>query len=194
MKTASGTHKFCIECGGSLAAKWNDLERLQRMTCQRCGAIAYDSPKILVWCLAHCGETFLLCKRAIEPAKGLWNPPAGFVEAGESLEEAMARELSEETGVNLPVSRFILYRVASLPHMNQVYVGFRVELATQPVLCPGPESLEVEFFSENTLPSDQLAFADMVPDTPADIFRRLRNRDFVVQSLTFRPTATSPST
>jgi ADP-ribose pyrophosphatase YjhB (NUDIX family) len=126
----------------------------------------------------------------MEPAKGLWNPPAGFVEAGESLEEAMARELREEAGIDLPLSCFILYRVASLPHMNQVYVGFRAELVAQPAVYPGLESLEVSFFSEETWPSDQLAFADLVPDTPADIFRRVRDRDFSVQSLVFRPSST----
>jgi NADH pyrophosphatase NudC (nudix superfamily) len=179
--------KYCPGCGGSLAPIWLPDEHLHRMTCQSCGAVHYDSPKVLVWCFVHCGETLLMCKRAIEPAKGLWNPPAGFVEAGESLEEAMARELREETGIDLPPSSFILFRVASLPHMNQVYVGFRVELLTLPNFQPGPESLEARFFTEDSWPVSQLAFDDMVPDTPADIFNRLRDRNFAVQCLTFRP-------
>jgi ADP-ribose pyrophosphatase YjhB (NUDIX family) len=156
-----------------------------RLTCQHCGTIHYDNPKVLVWCLGHCGEKMLMCKRAIEPARGLWNPPAGFVESGESLEEAMARELKEETGIDLPVSRFSLYRVASLPHMCQIYVGFRAEFEIEPALSPGPESSDVRFFSEETHPNQELAFGDMVPDTPADIYRRLRERDFAVTCLTF---------
>jgi ADP-ribose pyrophosphatase YjhB (NUDIX family) len=131
-----------------------------------------------------------MCKRAIEPAKGLWNPPAGFVEAGESLEDAMARELREETGIDLPISCFTLFRVASLPHMNQVYVGFRVELPTLPDIQPGLESLEARFFAEDAWPVSELAFGDMVPDTPAVIFKRLRDQDFAVQSLIFGRAAT----
>ena len=128
----------------------------------------------------------LMCKRAIEPALGLWNPPSGFVEAGETLEEAMARELDEETGIELPPSRFSLYRVASLPHMNQIYIGFRAEFDREPSLSPGPECSEVCFFSEDTIPHGELAFSDMVPDTVSDIFRRLRDRNFAIYSLSFR--------
>ena len=158
----------------------------ERSTCLSCGTIHYDSPKVLVWCLAHCGAKMLMCKRAIEPALGLWNPPAGFVEAGESLEDAISRELKEEAGVDVRADQFSVYRLASLPHMNQIYVGFRVEFLTEPPLDPGTESSDVRFFSEDTIPDCELAFSDMVPDTPADIFRRLRERDFGVRSLTFR--------
>jgi NAD+ diphosphatase len=116
----------------------------------------------------------------------LWNPPGGFVEAGESLEEAMARELNEEAGIDLPVSRFSLYRVASVPHMNQVYVGFRVEFESEPALSPGPEAMDAKFFSERTLGSREIAFNEMIPDKPADVFARLRSREFAVRCLTFR--------
>jgi ADP-ribose pyrophosphatase YjhB (NUDIX family) len=148
--------------------------------------IHYENPKVLVWCLAHWGEKMLLCRRAIEPARGLWNPPGGFVEAGETLEEAMARELREETGIDLQTSRFSLYRVASVPHMNQIYVGFRAEFDTEPALMPGPESTEVRFFGQQTIGPDEVAFNEMIPDTPADVFARLHSRDFSVQCLTFR--------
>jgi ADP-ribose pyrophosphatase YjhB (NUDIX family) len=128
----------------------------------------------------------LLCKRAIEPAQGLWNPPAGFVELGESLEEAMARELKEETGIELAPAQFMLYRVASVPHMSQVYVGFRAEFDVEPPISPGPESVDARFFKEAAIGPLEVAFNDMIPDTPADTFARLRSRDFTVQCLTFR--------
>jgi ADP-ribose pyrophosphatase YjhB (NUDIX family) len=127
----------------------------------------------------------LLCQRAFEPGRGLWNPPGGFVEAGESLEEAMARELREEAGIDVPISRFSLYRVASVPHMNQIYVGFRVEFDCEPALTPGPEATDAQFFSEHSLGSRKVAFNDMIPDKPSDVFARLRTRDFAVRCLTF---------
>jgi len=178
--------KYCHECGRPLVQTVHLPDPRPRLTCAQCGSIHYENPKVLVWCLAHWGEKMLLCRRAIEPARGLWNPPAGFVEAGETLEEAMARELREETGIDLETSRFSLYRVASVPHMNQIYVGFRAEFDTEPALIPGPESAEVRFFAEQTIGPGEVAFNDMIPDTPADVFARLRSRDFSVRCLTFR--------
>jgi NADH pyrophosphatase NudC (nudix superfamily) len=178
--------KFCHECGHPLASEFHASDSRARLSCGHCGSIHYENPKVLVWCLAHCGVKMLLCQRAIEPARGLWNPPAGFVEAGETLEEAIARELREETGIDLPPVSFILYRIASVPHMNQVYVGFRAEFDSEPALSPGPESANARFFAEETIGHLEVAFNDMIPDTPADTFARLRSRDFEVQCLTFR--------
>ena len=134
MVRAAMPTKFCHECGNPLQEILYATDSRTRLTCGHCGAIHYENPKVLVWSLAHCGLKMLLCKRAIEPAQGLWNPPAGFVELGESLEEAMARELKEETGIELAPAQFMLYRVASVPHMNQVYVGFRAEFDVEPEL------------------------------------------------------------
>lgn len=78
MNATAATSRFCARCGGALATVWHAQDRRERLTCGHCGAIHYDNPKILVWCFVHCGEALLMCKRAIEPAKGLWNPPAGF--------------------------------------------------------------------------------------------------------------------
>lgn len=186
MSNPSG-QKYCFECGGPLALKWHELDKQARRTCTNCGAVHYESPKILVWCSAYCGEKILMCRRAIAPAFGLWNPPAGFVEAGESLEQAMARELEEETGIRVSTDRFILFRVASLPHMNQVFVGFRAEFDSEPPFNLGHETSEARFFSEAEMPVEELAFSDMVPDTTAEIFRRLREKDFEVRILTLGP-------
>jgi ADP-ribose pyrophosphatase YjhB (NUDIX family) len=125
---------------------------------------------------------------AIAAVRGLWNSPSGFVEAGESLEEAALRESNEEAGLELPAPSLQLYRVASLPHMNQVYVGFRAELANEPVLSPGPEASEARFFSEAEVPREHLAFIDTTPSVSQDVFERLRQRQFEVLALTLRPT------
>ena len=186
MTHTSEQARFCSRCGQPLKIAWNVQDQLERLSCQRCGLIHYDSPKVLVWCLAHCNERVLLCRRAIPPAVGLWNPPSGFVEAGESLEEAMVRELAEEAGVDLPTSSLSLYEVTSLPHMNQIYVGFRVELLNEPVLAPGPECSDARFFSEATLPAKELAFSDMLPMKPSAAFKLLRDRDFSIRLSTLR--------
>src|SRR3974390_381447 len=64
--------RFCTRCGQPLKIAWNVRDQLDRLSCQSCGFIHYDSPKVLVWCLAHCNERVLFCRRAVPPAVGLW--------------------------------------------------------------------------------------------------------------------------
>lgn len=73
------------------------------------------------------GEQVLLCRRAIEPRRGFRTLPAGFMENGETLEQAAARETLEEACAR--VHGMQLYTLFDLPHINQVYMLFRAELA-----------------------------------------------------------------
>jgi ADP-ribose pyrophosphatase YjhB (NUDIX family) len=124
-----------------------------------------------------------MCRRAIEPAKGFWFAPTGFVEVGESLEEAAARELSEETGLSLSPSVMTLYGVLSLPFLEQVYITFRTQLESEPTLRPGPESLEVRMLAESEIPSKGLAFNSVSLDLLRHTFRDIRKGSFPVRSL-----------
>jgi ADP-ribose pyrophosphatase YjhB (NUDIX family) len=177
---------FCRRCGHSLVTRWLESELHERDVCASCGWIDYRNPKLLVTCMVHWGDRLLLCRRGVEPAKGLWYPPTGFVEAGETLEEAVARELREESGVQINPSELALYAVASLPHMNQIYVAYRGELHAEPQLIPGPEALEVKLFGEQEVQQLQIAFSDMVGGFPRTFFSRLRNAQFPVPSVTLR--------
>jgi len=97
----------------------------------------------------------LLCRRAIEPRYGLWTLPAGFMENGESTEQAAERETQEEAGAS--VIDLTLYGVFSIPHINQVYMMFRAQLEKDDY-HPGTESLDVRLFEEHEIPWDKLAF------------------------------------
>lgn len=174
--------KFCGQCGHPLARRVVGSDARERSVCINCHHVYYENPKVLVWCFAYWDSRLLLCRRAIPPAQGLWNAPAGFVEAGETLEEATSRETFEEVGLHLPPSSLILYRVASIPHMNEIYVGFRVELAVEPVLKLGPEVSEAKFWSEGELPFKEFAFREMLEGIPEDFFRCLRAGRFPVFS------------
>ena len=96
-------------------------------------------------------------RRGIEPRRGFWAIPSGFLESGETLEQGAARELSEETGLKLPEDRLQLHGLGSVPHMNEVYVVFRTSVGDV-TLAPGEETLEARFFSESELPWDDIAF------------------------------------
>lgn len=121
--------------------------------------VHYQNPRVLVACLAEFSAKLVLCRRAISPAKGLWFLPSGFMELKETLEEAAARELEEETGIAIAGGKLTLYCLLSIPHLSEVYVIFRTALASPPTLRPGWESMEVSLFSDADRPMD-LAFPD----------------------------------
>ena len=79
--------KFCTQCGGPVSKKIPQDDNRERYVCDDCGFIHYHNPNAVVGTLPYCGDKVLLCKRGIEPRKGLWTLPAGFLELGETLQE-----------------------------------------------------------------------------------------------------------
>jgi ADP-ribose pyrophosphatase YjhB (NUDIX family) len=148
--------KFCSTCGSAdLAFRVPPDDTLPRYVCDACGAIHYQNPKIVVGCLPVWDERVLLCRRAIEPRRGLWTLPAGFLENGETLQAGAMRETLEEA--NARVALEPLYALISLPQISQVYMMFRARLLDRD-FGPGTESLEVCLFDEAEVPWEQIAF------------------------------------
>lgn len=127
-----------------------------RFVCESCQTIHYHNPKIVAGCIPEWEDQILLCRRAIEPKSGLWTFPAGFMEIGESTEQAARRETEEEAHAQVEVTS--LYAVLSLPHVGQVYMIFRGRMVA-PEFRAGEESLDVRLFSRDTIPWDQIAFS-----------------------------------
>ncbi len=100
-------------------------------------------------------DRVLLCRRAINPRRGFWTLPAGFLENGETIAAGAARETAEEA--NARVEALELYTVFSLPHISQAYMFFRANLCDLN-FSSGEESLEVRLFSEHEIPWEELAF------------------------------------
>ena len=146
---------YCSACGAPLVMKIPDGDTLLRFVCERCHAVHYENPKIVVGCLPEWEDRILLCKRAIEPRAGLWTFPAGFMEKDETLEQAAARETLEEAEAEVEISQ--LYAVFSIPHVSQVYVVFRGNMK-RAAFGPGTESLEVDLFKREDIPWSKLAF------------------------------------
>src|SRR6476659_3139475 len=106
--------KFCSTCGsGDLAFRVPPDDTLARHVCGACGTIHYQNPKVVVGCLPVCEQQVLLCKRAIEPRRGLWTLPAGFLENGETILAGAERETTEEARARVDVGP--LYTMISLP-------------------------------------------------------------------------------
>jgi ADP-ribose pyrophosphatase YjhB (NUDIX family) len=150
---------FCTHCGHALRRQWLDAEQRERLVCSACGGIHYQNPRILVAGIVEHDGRLLMCKRAVPPSVGGWTPPAGFMELDETLEEAAAREIREETGVVVEPAALDLHMLSSIPWTGEVYVSFRAKV-TSPVLSPGPESLDARFFAEDEIPWGELAFKE----------------------------------
>jgi ADP-ribose pyrophosphatase YjhB (NUDIX family) len=147
--------KFCSQCGGNLTRAIPEGDDRLRHICGDCGTIHYQNPKVIAGCIPVWEDRVLLCKRAIEPRYGTWTLPAGFMEMGETLEQAARREAFEEARVQVELEP--LYTLFSLPHISQVYVFFRARMLAEE-FGAGEESLDVRLFREQDIPWDDLAF------------------------------------
>ena len=127
----------------------------ERMVCGDCGWVHYVNPKIVVGAVVRHQDRFLLCRRAIEPRHGFWTFPAGFMEERETSEQGAAREAMEEANADIRVGK--LLAVYNIPRISQVQLIYCAEMAS-PEVSPGPESLEVRFFTWDEIPWDDLAF------------------------------------
>jgi ADP-ribose pyrophosphatase YjhB (NUDIX family) len=126
-----------------------------RRVCEGCGFIDYINPKVVVGVVCVWEDRLLLCRRAIEPRRGYWTMPAGFLEEGESVEAGAQREAWEEARADVELSG--LLGVYSVPRISQVHIMFRGRLRTAEVAA-GEESLEVRFYDWGEIPWADLAF------------------------------------
>jgi len=143
--------KFCPYCGYKLVRKM--LEGRERLYCSRCGKIFYENPTPVVAVIARDDEgKILLIKRKIEPCKGEWALPSGFMELEESPAEAALRELAEETGLKGKSKRLIgVYPNNSEIHGYLITIIYEIKILGGK-LCAGDDAEEAEFFSVNQIP------------------------------------------
>lgn len=129
-----------------------------RRVCNTCNFVDYQNPRIVAGSVVTRDGKILLCRRAIEPRKGFWTLPAGYMELGETVEEAAAREAIEEARATIGIDRTLA--TYSIPRIGQVQVMFRASLLSD--FSPGPESLETELVDWKDIPWSQLAFPTVV--------------------------------
>ena len=147
--------KYCSTCGDEVCQTVPAGDNRERHVCGGCGVVHYQNPKLVAGCLVEWEDKILLCRRAIEPRYGLWTLPAGFMENGESTNEAALRETWEEA--NATVEMRALFSLINIPHISQVYLIFRARLCSLDFFA-GEESLEVSLFSQDQIPWQTLAF------------------------------------
>lgn len=144
--------RYCPQCAGQMLEKVVDSK--PRAVCDSCGFIFYQGPKLAVAVIVIDGKKILLNKRDIEPQRGLWSFPSGYVDVGESVEEAAVRETREETGLEVRLDGLVgVYSHRERPVVLIVYAGTVIGGE----LIIGNEVQDIGFFDLHDLP--ELAFA-----------------------------------
>lgn len=132
-----------------------------RDVCEHCDFIAYKNPKSLVGVVASSDDgKILLVRRNIEPRKGHWDLPRGYLENGETTEEGAKREAHEEAGASMHIDA--LLGVYEIPQAGIVSLIYRAVL-TSAELNPGPEASEARLFGYSEIPWEELAFPHIKP-------------------------------
>lgn len=132
-----------------------DGDSLERMVCDSCGFIAYENPKVVVGAVVSWQDKILLCRRAIDPRKGFWTIPAGYLELRERPDDGARREAQEEACAEIVIDQ--LLAVYSIPRLSQVQLIYRARLE-KPSFAAGEETLEADLFSWQDIPWQDLAF------------------------------------
>lgn len=171
--------KFCSACGAPVTHTIPDGDHLPRFVCTACGTVHYENPRIITGCVPEWQGKILLCKRAIEPRRGYWTIPAGFMENGEALQDGAARESMEEALANVAIGS--LLAVVNVIRAHQVHIMFRARLLDTN-FGVGPESLEVQLYDESEIPWADIAF----PSVEFALRRYLDDRRVGKESLHFR--------
>ncbi len=146
---------FCSHCGHRVELRVPPGDQRPRFVCDSCGTIHYQNPRIVVGCVPEYQGQILICKRAIEPRRGFWTVPAGFMENGETLQQGAARECQEEALADVEIGS--LLSLVSVTGAHQVHAFFRARLRSAD-FGAGPESLEVKLVKPEDIPWADIAF------------------------------------
>ncbi len=149
------TYKFCPQCGGSLEKRLIKEGEPPRLVCTRCGFVFYIDPKLAAIAVVPLDGGVVLVRRGIDPGYGLWVVPGGFVDVGERVEEAVARETLEETHLSVRVER--LLNVYSYRDSTTVVVGYLAQYLGGE-LAAGDETLEARVFGLDEIPWEEIPF------------------------------------
>ncbi len=138
-------HRYCGRCGGAMVA--DEAERAMR--CEPCATINYPRIAPCVIVLVHRGEELLLARNVNFP-RPMYSTLAGFIEAGETVEETLVREVREEVGVEVGQLRY--FQSQSWPFPNQLMLGFFAEYRGGEIVCDPDEIADARWFHYRDLP------------------------------------------
>jgi ADP-ribose pyrophosphatase YjhB (NUDIX family) len=149
--------RYCRHCGAAAEHRApGQGDEHERAVCPACGTIHYVNPLLVVGTVPVLDDgRVLLCRRAIQPRRGYWTLPSGFMELDETLAQGALRETLEEAGAQIEMGP--LFTLVSVPRVGQVHVYFRARLLSAQ-FDPGPETLAVQLAAEDQIPWSEIAF------------------------------------
>jgi ADP-ribose pyrophosphatase YjhB (NUDIX family) len=147
--------RHCRVCGAPTEYVVPPDDNRERAVCTVDGTIHYENPLNVVGTVPVLDGKVLLCLRNIEPRKGFWTLPAGFMELGETTEQGAVRETVEEAGADIELGP--LFTMLNVAHVGQVHFYYRATMRSAR-LDPGPETIEARLFDESEIPWSELSF------------------------------------
>jgi ADP-ribose pyrophosphatase YjhB (NUDIX family) len=151
--------QHCRQCGAPVVYRLpDDGDTKPRAVCTACATVHYENPlnvvgTVPVW--GDDGAQVLLCLRNIEPRRGKWTLPAGFMELGETTAEGAQRETIEEAGASIEIGP--LFTLMNVSRVGQVHMYYRARLLNDH-FDPGTETIEARLFNEEQIPWEEIAF------------------------------------
>jgi ADP-ribose pyrophosphatase YjhB (NUDIX family) len=151
--------QYCPVCGGTLRSKTLKPAEPDRLVCSKCDFVFYLDPKVVACSIVEMEGRIVLLKRAIDPQKGKWVLPGGYVDRGEEVKAAALREMEEECGLKIRTKELLgLYSYPGKLSVVVVYVA-------EPLggnLIVGDETAEVGLYSPENIHWDELAFQSTI--------------------------------
>jgi len=160
--------RYCPVCGGTLRSKTLKPAEPDRLVCTKCEFVFYLDPKVVACSIVEMDGRIVLLKRAIDPQKGKWVLPGGYVDRGEEVKAAAIRETEEECGLKIRTKELLgLYSYPGRISVVAVYLA-------DPLggkLVVGDETAEAGLYSSGNIPWDELAFQSTI-DALKDYFKK----------------------
>jgi NAD+ diphosphatase len=163
------THQFCGRCG--TPTEYAPRERAKR--CPVCGLMSFPrlSPAVIV--LVERGDEVLLARHT-RSTDGMYALLAGFVEPGETIEEAIQREIREESGIE--VDRMAYFGSQPWPFPHQLMIGFTAQYADGEIQIDGVEIADARWFTAQAMPKAVSQLLTALPSYPHVRRPRIRGR------------------
>ena len=148
-------YRYCPRCGQQLTER--TVFGLARPVCPACGFVHFRDPKVAAAVLLGDAGRVLLIRRDVDPRRGYWALPAGFVEVDELPDEAAAREALEETGLQVAIGALLSIQRMTNPDKPGILLTYQGQI-TGGQLQASDDASEARWFDADKIPWDELAF------------------------------------
>ena len=147
--------RFCPGCGGAVIARVGE-SGVRFHVCPGCGLGQYNNSRPCAGALVEADGRLLLVRRGVEPYKGWWDIPGGFLDPGEHPEAGAVREVREETGLEIRLTSLLGVFMDTYGDDSGIYT-LNVMYLAEPIggtARPADDAIEVGWFAPDELPSD----------------------------------------